>query len=1369
MRPLFRVGSLVLSLLAAASAEAGPGGKRGEPEKGSQELRRQGDRIVAPVGAVEIPKGAFEASSVWRNYYLVQLAGEPVASYRGGVPGFAPTSPQALGTRKLEPLRPEVTAYRGYLARQQDDALAAVGQTLGRPVVLLRRYDAAFNGFAIEMTPEEADRVRRMPGVRAVFRNEIRELATDAGPAWIGAPGIWNGTATGGLPGTRGEGVIVGVIDSGINSDHPSFADVGGDSFDHTNPLGAGVYRGWCNPGFPILKTCNDKLIGMWSYPESGNNPEDDDGHGSHTASTAAGNVTTATINAPTTSLVRPISGVAPHANVIAYDACAGSCPSTALVASVNQAVLDGVDVINYSITGGADPYTDAVSIAFLNATAAGILVSAAAENDGPGAGSVGHNEPWVQTIAAATHNRVVVNRLVGKTGGSTTPPGDITGKGFTSGYGPAPIVYAGNFGDPLCPLGAFPAGTFSGQIVVCDRGGGIARVDKAQSVLNGGAGGFVLANDAASGNALVGDAYALPGVHITFADGVSVKTWLASGSGHMASIAGWSLDLSPANGDILADFSARGPSALPDLLKPDVTAPGVDVIAAIDNGPAPPEFGFNSGTSMATPHMTGAAALVRALRPSWTPAMVKSALMLTTVTAVRKEDGTTPATPFDMGAGRVDLTKAGIAGFVLDETHANFSAANPGAGGDLTTLNLASLADGSCFQTCSWERTVSSTVSASRTWTGTVSAPAGMFVSITSPNPFVLPGGSSRVVRVSVDVSVLAKNQWHFASILWSDGPGNSPDLRMPIAVFVQAGTDILTLSKTVDAPLTAPGARLDYTIKVANRSPAPATFAVMDPIPANTTYVPGSATGGLTYDPGTNTLTGTTGPLAGLQPTVSPGASPFGFVPPGSLLGTFNMCGLTAQCDETIINLTGVDFFYLGIRYTAMRIASNGYVQPGAPPIGALLPNQNLPNPADPDLVISPFWADLDMNGTSASDPGGGFFYFGGFEDPSNGDPYLVIGWEDAQLFGVPSQNYSFQLWIKEGTDQMWFVYQELNGGLPSGPDGGLTVGVENADGTAGMSRFYRPQGSCAPTCGSDVGTPPAIGADLKVNSVEASATFTFAVTVSPTAPPGTLIQNVVFGSDGTREYQAVADSLVSLPAVGILVTPTSGLTTTEGGGTSEFSISLLSAPTGSVTIALSSDDTTEGTVSPPSVTFDAMNWSTPQPVTVTGVDDLLDDGDVVYHVVTAPAVSADSRYSKLDPADVTVTNLDDESNEGRYFTVTPCRILDTREAGSPLPTGFTTELLMRGLCGISGAAKAVAINVTAVGATAPGSITVFPFSAVVPGTNSVSFRGTPARAGMSVIGLDAAGRIGARADMPSGATRTVHLIIDVSGYFE
>ena len=559
--------------------------------------------------------------------YLLRLVDPPLASYRGEIRGLEATSPAATGVSELDVDAPASQAYMDYLAQKQNETLDAMQLRFGRQVEVLHTYSAAYNGFAVRLTGQEAVEAASLPGVADVQRDFVRYPDTDVGPAWIGAPGVWDGSATGGLAATKGEGVIIGVIDTGINFDHASFADVGGDGYDHENPFGSGNYMGWCDPGHPdhdpSVHLCNDKLVGAWDFTADGNKGEDDDGHGSHTASTAGGNVVDATIAAPTFTVERAISGVAPHANLIAYDTCiSGSgCPGAGLVAAIDQAVLDGVDVINYSIGGGPyNPWNDADSLAFLAAREAGIFVATSAGNDGPAAGTMGSpaNSPWLLAVGAVTHNRQFVNALTGMSGGDSPPPPDLWGQSITSGYGPAPIVHAKDFGDALC-LAPFPAGTWtSGEIVVCDRGVN-ARVDKGWNVLQGGAGGYVLANTAVESEALSADAHYLPAVHIGYAAAQVLLPWLDTGAGHVASIAGTTVDESPTNGDIMADFSSRGHNPpVPGVLKPDVAAPGVAILAASMNGI---EFESMGGTSMASPHAAGAAALLTALHPDWTPA----------------------------------------------------------------------------------------------------------------------------------------------------------------------------------------------------------------------------------------------------------------------------------------------------------------------------------------------------------------------------------------------------------------------------------------------------------------------------------------------------------------------------------------------------------------------------------------------------------------------------------------------------------------------------------------------------------------------------------------------------------------------------
>jgi subtilisin family serine protease len=586
--------------------------------------------------------------------------------------------------------------------------------------------------------------------------------------------------------GSMGEGTIVGVLDTGINQGHPSFAAVGGDGFIHTNPYGTGNYGGYCaaNPSF-----CNEKLIGAWAFHPGSSIPNDTNGHGSHTAGTIAGNILQdVEMVAPTASYTFPIvSGVAPHANIIMYQVCVPSCPTSSTTAAVNQAVMDGVDVINYSISGGTNPYVETTSVAMLNANTAGILTAASAGNSGPGPATVNHQSPWNLTVAASTHNRTILNTVVGLNS-SSGPLADINGESPTGSYGPAPLVYAGDapYNNPLC--NPFTPGTFSGQIVVCDRGV-IARVAKGENVLNAGGGGMILANDAPSAASLNADTHVLPATHISYANGLLLKAWMAAGTGHVGAITGGSVDYSSL-GDDMASFSSRGPAGaavplLGGVLKPDVTAPGLNILAPYYSGfSTAPEFNIISGTSMSSPHAAGAAALIRSQNPSWSPAEVKSALMMTGISTVNKEDNTTAGDPFDFGAGRVDLTRAGKVGFVLDITRAQYDAANPAInGGDPMLLNLPSMANLNCENACSWTRTVRSVEDTNQEYNAWLEAPPGITGTVT-PAKFTLPPGATQEIVISLNVTGWTGTGWAFADVQIEPVGMEVAAVHMPAAV---------------------------------------------------------------------------------------------------------------------------------------------------------------------------------------------------------------------------------------------------------------------------------------------------------------------------------------------------------------------------------------------------------------------------------------------------------------------------------------------------------------------------------------------------------------------------------------------------------
>lgn len=754
--------------------------------------------------------------------YIVQLGRAAVPSYDGDVEGLAATKPDLRAGQQFESQAAPAVEYRELLREDQAELTAAIADQTGREPTVRFTYTNAMNGLAVELTRDEALAVSGMPGVVSVQVDETRELQTDVGPEWIGAPAIWDGsgTPTGAEGATKGEGIVAGIIDSGINPSNPSFAATvpvadGGDAYVHTNPLGENTYLGFCDPEneqFDAEFQCNAKLIGGYAYSGDPSVPFDDNGHGSHTASTTAGNQVDATVySAPGTefefSSTRTIKGVAPHANIISYDVCAVGCSLAAITAAIDQAILDEVDVINYSIGSpapSANPWADGDAVGFLNARAAGIYVATSAGNDGPGAATVGSpaDIPWVTSVGAAQHDRqwqAFVQDLTAD-GDATFP--DIQGLAFSAPSGGPeadpptifPLVYAGDapYNNPLCGIpggtagdGEFPAGTdLTGLIIVCDRGVS-GRVEKGQNVAPLGAEGMVLLNEAASGDSLNGDAHALPAAQITYDDGVALKDWMETVENEQASLSGGIYVQDDALGDIMASFSSRGPNRSMDIISPNVTGPGVDVMAAYGANNEV-RWDFISGTSMSSPHVAGSLALLKAANETWTPAEAQSALMMTAKTDVTDDDGT-PADWFDMGSGREDLTVAANAGLVMDETETDYLAANPAEGGDPKSLNLPSMADSQCLEVCSWTRTVTGTSTGAGDWTvAGESVTDGVTVTV-EPSAFTIADGESLGLTITADVTGSGTEDYQFGNVTLTHE--SAPAAHMPVAVLPSTG----------------------------------------------------------------------------------------------------------------------------------------------------------------------------------------------------------------------------------------------------------------------------------------------------------------------------------------------------------------------------------------------------------------------------------------------------------------------------------------------------------------------------------------------------------------------------------------------------
>jgi uncharacterized repeat protein (TIGR01451 family) len=762
---------------------------------------------------------------------IVQLTDPEVVRYTGGIVGLAPAA--APEGQQFNARTSAAQSYINYLNNRHAQFLASAQQVSPQAEVVTT-YVAALNGMALRLPASDVLKISQLPRIKAVMQNGIAKIDTDTGPGWINAPSVW---AELGGQDVAGEDVVVGIIDTGLWSPNPiapgltyteSSASLADDSsvtggayaFPFTSITGVEFnnHLGVCHPTSPQASddtfVCNNKVIGGYWYDAAGiahpgevDSPLDESGHGTHTSSTAAGNAVTITLGAGPV----PISGVAPRARIIAYKACwdedpnnpnDGGCAFVDTTAAVNQAILDGVNVLNYSIGGGSTVGGDSTELAFLNARAAGIFVSASAGNAGPAASTVSHRSPWVNTSAAMAHNRDFRASLILTSTFTAGMPGNLAGASITDAYTGEIILaplqagdtgLAGRCNQPFAP------GTFDGEIVVCRRGV-IARVEKGANVLAGGAGGYILVN-ANDNEGLAHDAHVLPAIHLEknatfFSDpGEDLVTYLAAAAAAeeivIATLTGGTQAVRP--GDVMASFSSRGPTNI-NLIKPDNAAPGVTVLAATSPQKWDHVFvdglsyEFFNGTSMSSPHTAGAGALLMALYPDWSPAEIQSALM-TGAVEILKQDGVTPANPFDQGSGRLNLQASMAPGLVFDIPIAHYQQVVSGTKA-IETLNYPSMANVACLSTCSWERTARnvSGVASTYTW-DVVSATPGLVVSLDEPS-YSVDEGDSFDFTVTADVSALPNDgQYAFARIILTEDDTGT-EVALPVAVIPVFGT---------------------------------------------------------------------------------------------------------------------------------------------------------------------------------------------------------------------------------------------------------------------------------------------------------------------------------------------------------------------------------------------------------------------------------------------------------------------------------------------------------------------------------------------------------------------------------------------------
>lgn len=759
--------------------------------------------------------------------YIVQVKGLTGVEQAVNIGELTPNNQLAAGNM-YNAQSPAMQAYNERV-RQFHQQLAAQ-QGISN---ILHSYTHTFNGFSVVMTADEAQRLQQHPDVVGVWLDEPMQLDTANTPEFLGLNGA-DGQHT---LGVKGENVVIGIIDSGIWPESPSFAD------DGSYPA-LESYTGVCDSGLDETFSCNNKLIGARYFnqaftsvynlqPGEYVSPRDADSHGTHVAATAGGNERVqAIIDGQPAGFV---TGIAPRARIAAYKACWNSsytsptgvaergCFGGDTMAAIDAAVADGVDVINYSISGSTTNLTTIAAAAKLRAAQAGVFVSVSAGNSGPGAGTVGTPAPWVMSVAASTYDGT--SYVAGSSnftvlGGAAAGNYQAVEASTTVPLATlSPIEAEVAVANPILACTELTnAADLAGKLVVMQRGVCGFDIKLAAAQAAGAVGAVVINSDGTAPIVMGGTGrFTIPGVMISLANGQTIVNAVNNGETVTARLAPGALQQRTEVGNIMAAFSSRGANmASADIIKPDITAPGVRILAAGSEGPmlSRPNvpFIYLQGTSMSSPHIAGMAALLREAHPDWSPAMIKSALMTTARQNVTKENGVTAADPFDFGAGHAVPASAANPGLVYDITAPHYYAflcglnanafvqsatgfscdtyANAGYSFDASQLNLPSIGIGQLDRTRLVYREVKDVSGAASVYNININAPAGINATALvmvdgqwiESNTLNVPanGVASYAVRFST-TATSAFNNWRFGSLTLSNG---TFDVRSPIAI---------------------------------------------------------------------------------------------------------------------------------------------------------------------------------------------------------------------------------------------------------------------------------------------------------------------------------------------------------------------------------------------------------------------------------------------------------------------------------------------------------------------------------------------------------------------------------------------------------
>ncbi|GLJ12664.1 hypothetical protein SUGI_0195420 [Cryptomeria japonica] len=691
---------------------------------------------------------------------------------------------------------------------------------------ILYNYNQVFHGFAAKLTRAQAKALEKTDGILAVNPEMTYQLHTTRTPQFLGLNaqnGAWNSQSG------KSDNIIIGLLDSGIWPESPSFSDYG------MKPVPV-HWKGGCESGTNFSAShCNKKLVGARFFSRgyeasSGpinetveyRSPRDQAGHGTHTASTAAGGFVQ---NASFFGLASgTASGMAPTARIAVYKVCwARGCVSSDILAAMDKAVEDGVDIMSLSL-GGKQTVgyeSDSVAVGAFTAMQKGVFVSCSAGNSGPDQLSVENMAPWITTVGASTVDRDFPGSVVLGNGARFSGVSLYAGRMLPKGK-LFPLVYIINGTDDsnLCLDGSLDPNLVKGKIVMCDRGTN-SRVAKGFVVKSAGGVGMIMANT--EGEDLSADSHVIPAIGVGAQARKSILNYIKTNGAPSATIELMGTVVGTRPAPVIAGFSSRGPSFLsPQILKPDIIAPGVNILAAWTGASGPSsldidtrrvKFNIISGTSMSCPHVSGIAALIKAAHPDWSPAAIRSALMTTansvdnTGKALKDADSGADSTPFAHGAGHVDPNRALTPGLVYDmgvQDYVDFLCslnytpeqlrlitkmnAHCSSKSHLGSINYPSFAvvftnsdTNSSTQVLKFSRTLTNVEDGASVYSVLVSAPAGVRV-VVKPTKLSFAKRNEKVSYTVTFIAATSELAPSHGSITWSNGVRN---VRSPVVAF--------------------------------------------------------------------------------------------------------------------------------------------------------------------------------------------------------------------------------------------------------------------------------------------------------------------------------------------------------------------------------------------------------------------------------------------------------------------------------------------------------------------------------------------------------------------------------------------------------